>query len=227
MCTVLASEHADHFRYYQIMVSAITSEEFFRPSHTSASADYRMCRTTIMDTTDPGIRFNDHGDSQFVSLYEDRTLKEILHGELGSQQWSSIVSKIKTNRRGINCICGVSGGVDSSLVLLRAVQAGLRPLAVHMDNGWNDELAVANIEELTRRLGVELHTEVLDWDTFRGLQRSFFRASVPNVETVTDHAIIATGLAKDMKAKGSSIQPYGDGHTAQRIADVLVSLPVS
>ena len=107
------------------------------------------------------------------------------------------------------------------------MQAGLRPLAVHMDNGWNDELAVANIEELTRRLGVELHTEVIDWDTFRGLQRSFFRASVPNVETVTDHAINATGLAKDMKARGSSIQPYGDGHTAQRIADVLVSLPVS
>ena len=174
------------------MLSAMTSEEFFRPSHTSASADYRMCRTTIMDTTDPGIRFNDHGDSQFVSLYADRTAKEILHGELGRQQWSSIVSKINTNRRGINCICGVSGGVDSSLVLLRAVQAGLRPLAVHMDNGWNDELAVANIEELTRRLGVELHTEVLDWETFRGLQRSFFRSSVPNVETVTDHAINAT-----------------------------------
>ena len=56
------------------------------------------------------------------------------------------------------------------------MQAGLRPLAVHIDNGWNDELAVANIEELTRRLGVELHTEVLDWETIRGLQRSFFRS---------------------------------------------------
>ena len=68
------------------MVSAMTSEEFFRPFHTSASADYRMCRTTIMDTTDPGIRFNDHGDSQFVSLYKNRTSKEMLRGELGRQQ---------------------------------------------------------------------------------------------------------------------------------------------
>lgn len=145
-----------------------------------------------MDTTDPGIRFDDQGESQFVSMYKHRTSREILAGELGQNRWQSIVQQIGKKRSGINCICGVSGGVDSSLVLVRAVEAGLRPLAVHMDNGWNDELAVANIEQLTSKLGVELHTEVLEWNNFRGLQRSFFRASVPNVETVTDHAINAT-----------------------------------
>jgi hypothetical protein len=145
-----------------------------------------------MDTSDPGIRFSENGESQFVSLYKDRVSKEVLTSEFGKDRWRLIIQRIKKRRSGINCICGVSGGVDSSLVLLRAVQAGLRPLAVHMDNGWNDELAVANIEQLTHKLGVELHTEVLDWNTFRGLQKSFFRASVPNVETVTDHAINAT-----------------------------------
>ena len=174
------------------MASANNYSKFFRPGHNAMLADYRMCRTTIMDTSDPGIYFNEQGDSQFVSFYKEKASKEILLRETGRNQWNSILEKIRKKRGGINCICGVSGGVDSSLVLLRAVQAGLKPLAVHVDNGWNNELAVSNIEELARRLGIELHTEVLDWDTFRSLQRAFFRASVPNVETVTDHAINAT-----------------------------------
>lgn len=163
----------------------------FRPGHGPASAGYRVCRTTVMDTSDPGLLFDANGDCQFVGLYRARERSEIQRGEAGRERFRSIVEGFR-RRRGIDCICGVSGGVDSSLVLLRAVQAGLRPLAVHMDNGWNDELAVANIERLTQSLGVELHTVVLDWASFRDLQRSFFIASVPNVEMVTDHAINAT-----------------------------------
>jgi len=204
-----------HNRHNSAIPLVTSTEEFFRPMHKSTSAGYRMCSTTIMDTSDPGILFNDQGESQFVSLYKERSSKEILHGELGRKQWSSIVGEISRKRGSINCICGISGGVDSSFVLMRAVQAGLKPLAVHMDNGWNDELAVANIEELTRRLGVDLHTEVLDWETFRGLQRSFFRASVPNVEVVTDHAInatlfrLATKLGVPSILSGSNIATEG------------------
>jgi N-acetyl sugar amidotransferase len=144
-----------------------------------------------MDTSDPGVTFNSDGNCQFVELYRSREAREIVRGDEGRKRIEALVSHIR-RRTGADCICGVSGGVDSSLVLLRAVQAGLRPLAVHMDNGWNDELAVANIEKLTRSLRVELHTEVLDWNCFRDLQRSFFLASVPNVEIATDHAINAT-----------------------------------
>lgn len=167
----------------------------FRINHSPQSADYRACSITVMDTSDPRIQFNSQGESQFVSLYRTRAAQEIKRGDLGRKKFEDIVAQIrKSHSRNAlaNCICGVSGGVDSSLVLLRAVQAGLRPLAVHMDNGWNNELAVANIERLTKSLGVELHTDVLDWESFRGLQRAFFRASVPNVEMVTDHAINAT-----------------------------------
>ncbi len=144
-----------------------------------------------MDTSDPGVTFDEHGDCQFVGVYRSRERSEVLRGESGRARFRDFVRRIR-RKRGIDCICGVSGGVDSSLVLLRAVQAGLRPLAVHMDNGWDDEVAVANIERLTTALGVELHTHVLDWETFRDLQRSFFLASVPNVEIATDHAINAT-----------------------------------
>ena len=122
----------------------------------------------------------------------DEHVRRIPHlVEFVQHRFRSIIAQFR-RRRGIDCICGVSGGVDSSLVLLRAVQAGLKPLAVHVDNGWNDELAVANIERLTGSLGVDLHTAVLDWEVFRDIQRSFFLASVPNVEMVTDHAINAT-----------------------------------
>ncbi len=163
----------------------------FRPGHGPHSPGYHICKTTVMDTSDPGVTFDTDGNCQFVELYRGREAREIVRGSEGRKRINSLVAQI-SRRTGVDCICGVSGGVDSSLVLLRAVQAGLRPLAVHMDNGWNDELAVANIEGLTRSLGVELHTHVLDWESFRDLQRSFFLASVPNVEIATDHAINAT-----------------------------------
>jgi N-acetyl sugar amidotransferase len=150
-----------------------------------------MCATTVMDTSDPGLVFDADGNCQFVRSYKQRSEAELKRGAAGQEYFRDLIARIR-RPRGIDCICGVSGGVDSSLVLLRAVQAGLRPLAVHLDNGWNDELAVANIERLTRSLGVDLHTEVLDWEEFRDLQRSFILASVPNVEMVTDHAINAT-----------------------------------
>jgi N-acetyl sugar amidotransferase len=163
----------------------------FRPNHGPHTPGYRICATTVMDTSDPGVTFDEQGNCQFVELYRKREAHEIIYGEAGRRRFTELASRIR-KRQGVDCICGVSGGVDSSLVLLRAVEAGLRPLAVHVDNGWNDELAVANIENLTRSLGVDLHTEVLDWECFRGLQRSFFLASVPNVEIATDHAIVAT-----------------------------------
>jgi hypothetical protein len=76
-------------------------------------------------------------------------------------------------------------------MLYRAVHAGLRPLAVHLDNGWDSNFAVENIQTMTRYLRTDLETKVLDWEEFRKLQTAFLRASVPDLEIPTDHAIIA------------------------------------
>ena len=93
----------------------------------------------------------------------------------------------------MTCLIGVSGGVDSSYVAYYVKEIlGLRPLALHLDNGWNDELAVHNIEKILRKLNIDLWTEVLDWDEFRSLQLSFLKASVPDCEIPTDHAITAS-----------------------------------
>jgi N-acetyl sugar amidotransferase len=88
-------------------------------------------------------------------------------------------------------VIGLSGGVDSTYVALQARRLGLRPLAVHLDNGWNSELAVHNINEIVDRLGLVLHTHVIDWAEFRDLQRAYLKASVVDIEVLTDHAIFA------------------------------------
>ncbi len=91
-----------------------------------------------------------------------------------------------------DCIIGVSGGVDSSYVALQAKRLGLRPLAVHVDNGWNSPLAELNMERLLRVLEIDIHTEVPRSDEFYDLQRSFLKASTPDADIPSDHAIQAT-----------------------------------
>ncbi len=76
---------------------------------------------------------------------------------------------------------------------------GLRPLAVHLDNGWNSELAVMNVENIITKLGFDLYTLVVNWEEFKDIQLSYLKASVVDIEVVSDHAIFATmyKLAKE------------------------------
>jgi N-acetyl sugar amidotransferase len=112
---------------------------------------------------------------------------------LGDRALRQLVSEIQSSGRGrpYDSVLGVSGGVDSTFTAYQAKQLGLRPLIVHVDNGWNSELAVHNIEHVCRRLGLDLLTHVIDWDEFRDLHLAYLRASVIDVEVPTDHAITA------------------------------------
>lgn len=160
----------------------------------SDASKYRRCTRCLMDTTDPEIEFDDQGQCNHCRLFFERRAREVVRGEAGQAELQRIAEKIRDEGRGkpYDCIMGVSGGVDSSMVAYVAKEVmGLRPLAVHLDNGWNSELAVDNINRLLDRLGVDLHTHVIDWDEFRDVQKSFIRAGVPNLEVPTDHAILA------------------------------------
>ena len=108
-------------------------------------------------------------------------------------KFENLLSKIKKAGKGkcYDCIIGVSGGADSAYVLYLAKQHGLRPLAVHMDNGWNSELAVNNIENLVRKLGVDLYTHVINWQEYRALQQAFFDVDVIDVELLYDNAMLS------------------------------------
>lgn len=167
---------------------------------------YRQCNRCLMDTSDPNILFDDHGRCNHCNRYFQRTAEEISPIEEREIRLKAIVNRIRTEGGGreYDCIAGVSGGVDSTYVIYKLKELGLRPLAVHFDNGWNSELAVANIKNALDRLKIDLHTYVVDWEEFKDLQMSFLKASVPNCEIPTDHAITAT-LVKTARMVGT---PY-------------------
>lgn len=158
---------------------------------------YQICKTTIMDTTvDPDITFNEKGESNYVHEYKKLLELRVPDAKTAKKQLDKIVEKIKTAGKGkdYDCLVGVSGGVDSTYVAYLVKKLGLRPLAVHMDNGWNSELAVSNIEKILKKLHIDLHTEVLNWEEFRDIQLSFLKASTPDGEIPTDHAIYAVTM---------------------------------
>jgi N-acetyl sugar amidotransferase len=157
---------------------------------------YMLCSYCIMDTSDPDIVFDEKGRCNHCKKAESKLNDYPLNlsEEVKSSELKKILNKIKKDGKGkkYDCIIGISGGCDSTYTLVEAVSLGLRPLAVHMDNGWNSELSVQNIEKVVRKLGLDLYTKVLDWNSFRDLQKSFLKASVPDLEIPTDHAIFAT-----------------------------------
>jgi N-acetyl sugar amidotransferase len=146
-----------------------------------------------MDTSDPEIVFNEQGVCNHCHQYDARAARELMSPEERQRKLDALVETIKASGRGkeYDCILGVSGGADSSYVAYLAKKLGLRPLAVHFDNGWNSELAVDNIKRILSALDIDLYTLVVDWDEFCDLQKSFLKASVPNAEIPTDHAITA------------------------------------
>lgn len=156
-------------------------------------SDYRICTRCIMDTTDPEIEFDENGVCNHCRSFEALARERVFTGDAGQQQLERIVNRIKEEGQGkeYDCIVGVSGGVDSTFVAYTVKQLGLRTLAVHLDNGWDSELAVNNIEKALKCLEMDLYTHVLDWEEFKDLQIAFLKASTPDAEAPTDHAIAA------------------------------------
>lgn len=159
---------------------------------TSEPRPYQMCTVSVMDTTDPDIWFDEDGVSSHVLLFRQELQQTLEAANNGKRltELHSLFDKIKEAGKGkpYDCIIGVSGGVDSTYLILQAVKYGLRPLAVHFDSGWNSELAVHNVNNIVQKLNLDLYTDVVDWREMRDLQLSFFKASVPNCDIPTDHA---------------------------------------
>jgi len=146
-----------------------------------------------MDTSDPEIWFDEQGYCSNCNTALDLAGKIWFPDEKGEKILDSIFNKIKYEERKkeFDCIIGLSGGVDSSYLAYLAVKKGLRPLVVHVDCGWNSEQAVRNVENVVKKLNIELHTFVVNWEEMKDLQRSFFKASLPEQDIPQDHAIFA------------------------------------
>ncbi len=155
--------------------------------------EYQICKNCIMDTTDPDIVFDENGVCNHCKHAETFLNSSWHPDQKGEEILKNIVQKIKKQGKGkeYDCILGLSGGVDSSFLAYKAVELGLKPLVVHVDCGWNSELAVKNIENLVKTLNLELHTYVVDWEEMKDLQLAFFKSSVANQDIPQDHAIFA------------------------------------
>ena len=164
-----------------------------------------VCKRCIMDSiNDPDILINDDGVCNHCITF-DFEFNKLPKGINREKELDSKIKKIKLKGIGkkYDCLLGVSGGVDSSYLAYLCSIYGLRPLIIHFDNGWNSELSVLNIQNLLDKLGFDFETVVINWDEFKDLQLSYFKAGVVDLEFPTDHAILASmfKIAKKHKIK--------------------------
>ena len=147
-----------------------------------------------MDTTDPYIRFDELGYCSYCINFDEVILPSWPTGTNASRQLQRIAYTIRQDGKynDFDCIIGLSGGLDSSYSAFVAKEKmGLRPLLFHVDAGWNTEQAVANIEKLVDGLGLDLYTDVVDWDSVRRMQVAFLRAGIPDQDLVQDAAFFS------------------------------------
>ena len=156
---------------------------------------YRVCTNCVMDTSDSQIVFNDAGICDHCLGFQQDVLPNWYPNEKGAAIFRETVAQIKASGKGkpFDCIMGMSGGLDSSYLLHIAVKEfDLRPLVFHVDGGWNTDLAVNNIQVLVDKLGLDLYTEVINWNEMSDFQLAFFKSGVPHIDLPQDHAFVAT-----------------------------------
>jgi N-acetyl sugar amidotransferase len=155
--------------------------------------EYQICTYCVMDTSDPEISFDSNGRCNHCRDFEKLLGTIWFPNEEGARRLDAMVDRLKAEGRGkeYDCVLGLSGGIDSSYVALKAKEWGLRPLVMHVDGGWNSELAVQNIERIVKHCGYELHTHVVNWEDMRELQLSYLRSGVSNQDVPQDHAFFA------------------------------------
>ncbi len=156
--------------------------------------NYQVCSRCVMDTSDSQIKFDKDGICNHCTEYFSLVTADQERQKSKAEKFKSILETIKSEGKDneYDCIIGISGGVDSTYLAYMVKQEfGLRPFAVHLDNGWDSKLAVKNIRNILKRLEIDLHTYVIDWEEFKSLQKAYFAASVIDIEAITDHSINA------------------------------------
>ncbi len=198
------------------------------------NSNYKRCNKCIMDTTDPKITFNEAGVCSHCINFEQIASKFWYPNEVGKEKLLKIVKSIKKENKenSYDCILGLSGGLDSSYLALMMKELGLRPLVLHIDAGWNSDIAVSNINKITDYCGFNLKTITIDWDELKNLHIAFLKAGVANQDTVQDHAFFGALYKFAIKNKikyvisGGNIAtecilPVSWGHSSMDSAQII------
>lgn len=153
---------------------------------------YQICTNCVLDTLDPSIHFDEHGVCDQCNDYK-HNVEPTLDWAKKKLEFEAIIKKIKEDGKGrdFDCLLGMSGGVDCSYMLHLAVkELGLRPLVFHVDGGWDSELAVNNIQMMVEKLGLDLYTEVINWEEMKDFQLALFKSGVPTLDLAQDVAFV-------------------------------------
>ena len=151
----------------------------------------KLCQRCVMDASIPGVHLDAAGVCNHCHIH-DRLNQMFPLGEEGARRLNKIVDRIKRDGQGkpFDCVVGLSGGRDTCYCLVKCKQLGLRPLAVHFDNGWDSDIAKNNIRKICTGLDVELHTIIADWEESRELTNCTIRASLPYIDLTDDIGIV-------------------------------------
>ena len=170
-----------------------------------SNKEYRICNRCVLDTTDPEIVFDEKGNCNHCNGYFENIKHLSYQGDKSDKELAALVAEIKEAGKNseYDCLIGVSGGIDSSYVAYLVNKLGLRPLAFHLDNGWNSDQAVKNIKGICSKLKIDYQSFVLDWEEFRDIQLSVLKSGITEVELPTDIAILGAAhkVAAENKIK--------------------------
>lgn len=167
---------------------------------------YQICTHCIMDTSDPNIVFDGRGWCKYCNNFVKNIVPTWSTDSEGERRLEKLADAIRTAGKGrdFDCIIGLSGGLDSSYVAYIAKEKmALRPLLFHVDAGWNTDQAVSNIEKLVDGLGLDLYTDVVNWESVKRMQVAFLRSGIPDQDLIQDAAFFS-GLyrfAREYKIK--------------------------
>ncbi len=165
----------------------------------------QVCSRCLMDESASDILFDSKGVCNYCETFVSEVHKSQISPEIAEKLLSNLVERIKSKKtsKGYDCIVGVSGGVDSSFLLTQVIKMGLNPLVVHMDNGWNSEIAQNNIANIVTALQIDYLSHVIYWPEYRSLMESFFSADVVDIELLYDNAMLAVNyeLARKYRIK--------------------------
>lgn len=184
------------------ILAPIDGTEITEAAFVPADRPLQRCVRCVMDTTDPDITFDAAGVCSHCHYFDTAIRAAWPDAEAGKVRLERMLAKVKAYGKGkrYDCIMGLSGGVDSSYVAVKVAEWGLRPLVVHVDAGWNSELAVMNIEQICARLGFDLVTHVVDWEEMQDMQVAFLRSNLANQDVPQDHAFFAALYGYAVKA---------------------------
>ena len=175
--------------------------------------NYRICSKTVMDTSDPYIKFDQDGISNHYWDFINNVRSNWHSEKSNNNNIEIIIKKLKDEGKGkdFDCVIGLSGGLDSSYLLHTVVRDyGLRPLVLHVDGGWNSETAVHNINKLIDNLKLDLVTEVINWEEMKDFQLAMFKSGVPHIDVPQDMAFVSALYRFAQKHKIKSILSGGN-----------------